>query len=482
MLMTSQVDHERHGLEQEAVRAWHELFRFTRQSVRTVVAQVVRDGAEVLADEFYQRMMADSRATRFLDQERVQTRLRSSMRRWMVELFGTLADDEIPVAIRRQIEVGVVHARIRLPIDLISAGIRVLKRGIRRRLDFAPLDSSDRLVALLYISDLLHLADSLMNQGYLHNTQDVVRNDEAYRLVAQRKSSTVELTRQRAALSEWAESVLMSVWESGGGTPPQPLRDTAFGIWMHHKGPVFFGQDSEFQALREAIDIMDLQLLPRLQAARGQQDRLEPTIGSIRKLLDMIRFRMNELFAGMALRDEGLDTETQLPDRQYLPAILSRTMQTHLDNGRPCCLLLIEIGLAGVAEPVQAGLTARVMHTAAHILTECVRTTDHVFRFAERQFMVVAVETPRVSANQLGSQISEQLRHGLQSMYVNGSITPASPSVHIGVCEYDRHPDYQYFIQRCVDALAKAVARSRGKRSLPESLVQTARANAQPEH
>ena len=44
----------------------------------------------------------------------------------MTELFATLDDTAIGAAIQRQIEVGIVHARIRLPIDLIPAGIRVL--------------------------------------------------------------------------------------------------------------------------------------------------------------------------------------------------------------------------------------------------------------------------------------------------------------------------------------------------------------------
>ena len=39
---------------------------------------------------------------------------------------------------------------------------------------------------------------------------------------------------------------------------------------------------------------------------------------------------------------------------------------------------------------------------------------------------------------------------------VQGSWTPVNPNVFIGVAEYDRHPDYQYFIQRAETALAEA--------------------------
>jgi Protoglobin len=170
----------------EAARAWQDLLAVTPPKVRQVVADVVRDGAVTLTEEFYARMLRSERATHFLDQERVQKRLMASLQRWMTDLFEVEVDLE--VAIGRQIEVGVVHARIRLPIDLIPAGIRILKRGIRRRIDFAPLDTSDRLLALVYVSDLLHLADGLMNQAYFHDAQEVVRNDEAYRLVMQKRS------------------------------------------------------------------------------------------------------------------------------------------------------------------------------------------------------------------------------------------------------------------------------------------------------
>ncbi|HEY9096756.1 MAG TPA: protoglobin domain-containing protein, partial [Hydrogenophaga sp.] len=121
-------------MELEALRSWRELLSATPRHVREAVAAVVREGSEPLADEFYKRMLRNERAGRFLDQAQVQKRLRASMRRWMTELFATLDDGNIVPAIGRQIEVGEVHARIRLPVDLISSGIYVLKKGIRRRL------------------------------------------------------------------------------------------------------------------------------------------------------------------------------------------------------------------------------------------------------------------------------------------------------------------------------------------------------------
>lgn len=447
MVDTSEV------MEAESVKAWQDVLVATPLPVRRVVAEVVKDGAPALTDEFYDRMLRNERARNFLDQEQVSKRLRASLRRWMTELFDTEAD--MQQTIRRQVEVGAVHARIRLPIDLIPAGIRVLKRGIRRRIDFTALDAGERLLALVYVSDLLHLADGLMNQAYFHDAQDVVRNDEAYRLVTQKRSASFERARQRAALSEWAETLLLSVWQQR----PRALtglRDSEFGIWMHHKGQMLFGQSDDFRSILDSIRTMDEQLLPSLLDSVQQRERAEAAIDAIKQLLDLIRFKLNELFDHSIAQDDGLDIETQLPDRRYLPAILGSEMRAHQTSGKGCCVLLIEVQLPSFKGAAASGSRSRMLQAAVATLADCIRTSDHLFRFDEQRFLLVAVECDRAKATRLANTICEELRNTLQSGNVQGHWTPVPSDVCIGIAEFDRHPDYQYLIQRAETALAEA--------------------------
>lgn len=456
----SPVDAE-NAMADEAVRAWQDLLAVTPLSVRQAVAKVVKDGAETLTEEFYDRMMRSERASRFLDQERVQKRLRASLRRWMTDLFEV--DVDLAQGIRRQIEVGAVHARIRLPIDLIPSGIRILKRGIRRRIDFAPLDPAERLLALVYVSDLLHLADGLMNQAYFQDAQDVVRNDEAYRLVTQKRSASFERARQRAALSEWAESLLLAVWSQTASRGYPRLRDSEFGIWLHHKGSILFGDSEDFRSLIESINTMDHSLLPRLTDASQDRQRVDAAITAIKQLLDLIRFKLNELFENTGSQDDGLDIETQLPDRRYLPAILANEMRTHLDSGRPCCLMLIEVQLPAFKGQPSSGTRSRLLQVAVHTLVDCARTSDHLFRFDEQRFLLIAVECDRAKATALANAITEELRNALQAGNIQGSWTPVQSTIAIGIAEYDRHPDYQYLIQRAETALAEASTSTRAR-------------------
>jgi diguanylate cyclase len=450
-------------MENEAIRAWRELFSVTAQPIREAVAHVVREGADTLTEDFYSRMQNHARAASLLEQERVQRRLRASLRQWMIDLFGTLEVEHILPSIRRQIEVGAVHARIRLPIDLIPSGIRLLKRGIRRRIDFTPLDASDRLIAQIYVSDLLHLADGLMNLAYFRDTQEVVRNDEAYRLMAHKRSASFERARQRAALSEWAEALLISVWTQQQAGAGAGLRDSEFGIWMHHKGAVMFEDTTDFRDIVDAIDTMDHQLLPRLREARDDRGRTDASIGAIKQLLDLIRYKLNDLFESSLGKDDGLDQETQLPDRRYLPAILRREMRAHLDSGRPFCLLLIEVHFPSLKEHQSSGTHQRLLQAAVEAVAECTRTTDHLFRYNEHRLLLLAVECDRRKAGDLAASVTEKLRNAVNTGNVQGRWTPVSPSVCIGIAEYDRHPDFQYFIQRVETALSEASMTQRSK-------------------
>ena len=449
-------------MELEALRRWQELLTATPRPVREAVATVVREGSEPLADEFYKRMLRNARAGQFLDQAQVQKRLRASMRRWMTELFATFDVDDIACAIGRQIEVGEVHARIRLPVDLISSGIHVLKKGIRRRLDFAPLDTAQRMQALVFVSDLLHLADSLMNQAYFRDVQTVVRNDEAYRLITQRRSSSHERTRQRAALSEWAESLWMAAWEPLQ-RKVEPLRDSEFGIWMHHKGAVLFNQSHEYRALIEAIQTMDTKLLPNLEAAGGHRHLADRAIHAIKNQLELIRYQLRELFDQVSDQDDGLDNETQLPDRRYLPAILNREMRHHTESGRSLCLAMIDIRFPTLQGATTDGSRNRLLQQAVETMVEHKRTTDHLFRYDDSRFLWIAVESPRERVGELATTLMEKLLHRLNTGNIQGSWTPIHPRVAIGIAEFDRHPDYLYFIQRVETALSESAA-SLGRR------------------
>lgn len=440
---------------QEALRAWGDILANTPVHIRATVQSVVESQAQVLSDRFYESLQDSPRSGQFLDPMVVEVRLRHSMRLWLTELFCMAPEGGLEAAVERQRRIGALHARIRLPIDLMAMGMRVLQRSIRAALSQTSLDSSEQLLAQLFVSDLLHLADGLMNQAYFHDTRWLAHRDEAYKAISQRRSASYERARQRAALSEWAESALMSVWTRERPAQVCRLRDSDFGVWLHHKGAMLFGDSPELRELIESVDTMDNTLLPRLKDKDAGEAR-QRAVMAIKALLDLIRLLVSELFDRALSLDDGLDVETHLPDRRYLPVILGSEMRNHTHSGRPCCLLMLQVRLPALDSVSATGSRQRWLEAAAGVLARCARSSDHLFRYDEDRFLLLAVECDRSRAMALADDIASELGNTMQAANVQGSWTPTPAGVKIGIAEYDRHPDYRYFIQRAESALAQA--------------------------
>lgn len=448
------------AMTQEAVLAWQGILQATPPHVRSAVQRSVEAHGEALATEFYEHLLSSARSGQFLDNELIQNRLRHSMRHWLIELFSVSMPDELPAAVDRQIAIGAMHARIRLPIDLIPMGVRVLKRSVRRDLAQSALTAPESVLAQLFVSDLLHLADGLMSQAYFHDVQLMAHRDEAYKAITQRRSASYERTRQRAALSEWAEEVFMSGWAHGQARMPSHLRDSEFGVWLHHKGVVLFGDSPEMGALIESIDLMDSTLLPRLMEGVHDRQRASASMVAIKALLDLIRMQLSDLFEHILSHDDGFDEETHLPDRRFVPVVLSTEMVKHTQGHLNCGLLMIEIGTPTLNAMDSTGSRQRLMEKAANILQRQIRSCDHLFRYDDNRFLLLAVESPDSRVRALAEGLHAELRNAIQAANVQGSWTPVPTDVAIGVALYDHHPDYRYFVQRAEAALAQARSKS----------------------
>ena len=58
----------------------------------------------------------------------------------------------------------------------------------------------------------------------------------------------------------------------------------------------------------------------------------------------------------------------------------------------------------------------------------------------------------------MAHRVAEEVSAALQAFNRQGHWTPIQTGVCIGVAEYDRHPDYMYFLQRAEAALQVAKA------------------------
>lgn len=441
------------ALNEETLRAWSELRGSTPQDVRLAVAELVRKYSGELTDEFYEHMLSHAMASKFLDLHLVNERLRGAMHDWLVALFSV--EKSLPDVIHLQEVVGKAHARIRVPMEMIQSGVRLLRAGMRHRVSLLDMDMQVRDQVREYVSDLFCLAGGAMTLAYLTSAQEALRNEVSYRLVTQKRSLSFERVRQRAALSEWAETTFLST-SSRLRRPLPRLRDSEFGVWVHHKGTMLFGENADLRSVFDLIEDMDGRLLPLLQPGGAREHEVDATVESIKQLLNLIRLKLGEMFDQLGAQDEGLDLETQLPDRRYLQAVLSNELRAHNEENKVCSLLIVEIDAAEHQGAQDAGSRSRLLRSVATVIADCSGTGDQLFRFDERRFLLIAVECDRAGAARMAHRIAEEVNGALHALAVHGTWAPSRMGVRIGVAEYDRHPDYLYFLQRAEAALQTA--------------------------
>lgn len=442
------------GPVREAGLAWRKILGATPAEVAQAVSGLIASGSPSIADEHYEVMLSHDRARDFLDHEIVNQRLHRAMQRWLARTFGTLRGEDVAATVAHHVEVGELHARIRLPPDLMSVAVRVLKEAVLRRVFQALPDPAQRLAAALYVNDVIHLADSVMNCAYVATLQRSVRNDEAYRAVALRHDAALERERQRAALSEWAQKFPFAIGRRSRREQALRLGQSEFALWLKHKAQVLFEGMPDVQHVHDAIAHVDEVLIPQLMAPDLPEDRMERLVEALEQQMELIRYLVGDLFERLSQVEHGRDSVTRLFNRRYLHSILSRELEEHRRNAQPFCIMMV--GVDGLASLAGDGETRNlVLQRAALALQGAVRSGDHAFRYGEDEFVVIAVESNERDA----AWTAERIRSDVRAQTVVGGGGSEAVRISIGLAIYDGHPDYHYLLDRGQEALTLARAR-----------------------
>ncbi|TIC85358.1 diguanylate cyclase [Crenobacter intestini] len=432
---------------------WLRLIGETPPPLRALIRALAETHRAALADHFYRHMLATDEGRQFLDHDTVNTRLRHSMQHWLVELFRCDGEADIDAAIAHQRHVGEVHARIHLPVHLMTRGARQLRQQLYRLLAAQDLPRQALTRAHAYVCETIDLAMELMNAAYTRSTARQTRTEEAYRHYALGQNLSLERERQRASLLDWSQNVLFSLHLHDASAPLPSLGRSEFGMWLSHKAEVIFERSDELEQIEAQLERVDSIVLPRLQqAADAGQRRLRSR--ELQETLDEIHFLLGTLFDRHVEVENGRDALTRLLNRRFLPAVLSREIQLHQRSQQQFGVLLIDLDHFKAINDTHGHEGGdRVLQQAAQLITACVRAGDFVFRYGGEEVLVVLVELGHDDL----MRIAETLRGRFEAQaftVTNG--LEIRVSVSIGVALHDGHPDYQYLIGRADDALYRA--------------------------
>ncbi|WP_303749385.1 GGDEF domain-containing protein [Stenotrophomonas pigmentata] len=450
--------------------AWKQSLTAAGADASHVLASLADAHAAELAAHFYKVMMNDARASRSMSHDQVRVRLQPAMQRWVRDLLrATPADVEQLIANQRVI--GDVHARVGIPVDLVTRGTRVLKQRLFQLIGEQAGHGETAHAAIASLTASFDIALEGMTLAYSNARERSSRTDAAYRLFSLVQNVSTERERQRALLLDWENTLLYALAAQGDLGSFQTLARSEFGLWFNHKGIPSFGESTETRQISGLVDEVDQLLEHTLQqdstpAARSAQlQDVRSKVSQIRTLLGMLFERIGEL-------DAGCDALTNLLNRRFLPTVLRREIELAEKSGDSFAVLLLDLDhFKAINDEHGHEAGDRALQHVAGILTQFTRGSDYVFRYGGEEFVVVLVAVEDHQAMVIADGLCRRIVDSPVTL-ADGHLLPISAS--IGVALYDGHPDYERVMARADAAMYQAKKQGRNRVVLGSDTLPTA--------
>jgi diguanylate cyclase len=452
---------------------WQNTRNETKVQARALLSSILHSNADDLVGVFYSAFLADDEASTFLSHSVVQQRLSGSLKNWLLELIDVDPAAGLEGFDERQRKIGEIHARIKIPIHLVMAGATLLKSAVSEQILRSDVNQSTAATAVNLLGEIVDYAIRQMSQAYVTGVARRAETDEAYRLVSLGQDVSIEREVQRAALMEWSQSVLFSLFDAGNGPPLERISRSEFGLWLRHRAGMMFQGASALHTIEDATLEIDNVLLPQVQDARlSKNERLHQAVGRLQTKTEEIKFLLGELFQTIIGIENARDPLTKALNRRFLSSILSREIAFANSAGTALTLLMIDVDhFKGINDKWGHSTGDMVLRQVAEIIMDNVRTSDFVFRYGGEEFLIALVET----AEDRGVEIAERIRQEFVSRSLQlpegGTL---NSTVSIGVAAHRGHPDYAYLIDIADKALyrAKSAGRNRTEIGMPAGSLQ----------
>lgn len=413
--------------------------------------------ASGIADKFYSDMMESEEARSFLSHSLVNTRLRHTMADWIGDLLSPRSKDGIAAHIERQHVVGVVHARINIPMGLVNHGLSIIKQELGDILLNADLPAKKLGTAFMVVNEVLDQAISLINESYLGDMVTNQRHEQSLRLHVLSRDVPLECERVRSGLFDWLRNTLTLLHQNNthNEVTLNSLKHSEVGMWVQHKAELMFPGHKEVEDLHEILDKLDM------EASKACKSRDESTSESFQTSL----LRLNELTsdAGWLLsnlterslqQEDGRDPLTRVLNRRYLPIIMQRETELSIKHQAPYSALMVDLDhFKKVNDKFGHPGGDAILRQFSEVLLGSVRASDFVFRMGGEEFLVVLVNIDSGQA----WHVAENLRKAVECREYQIDGEPSFKlTVSIGVATHDGHPDYAHVLDAADDALYKA--------------------------
>lgn len=437
---------------------WARTSETDQTEARDMLTGIISDNAEFLVSRFYSTFLTHPEASAFLSHSVVSERLSHSLHNWLLDLIQFNPQGDATEFDERQVQIGEVHARLKIPNHLVMEGMTLLKTEISVKISELGLDAAKTMQVIVLLGEIIDYAMRQMTAAYLVDTTRRVQTDEAFRLFSLGQDINLERETQRAALMEWSQSVLFALLGHGNNTAAAPLSSSPFGLWVRHRAAVLFQGASYLERIEDLMRVIDGEVLSLV--AENQPS----AVVELHRRIDEMKFLLSELFQAAGTMENGRDPLTRALNRRFLPSVLGREITLAKTGHIPLSVLMVDIDHFKAVNDAHGHSTGDlVLGRTAEILLASIRKSDFVFRYGGEEFLIVLVETTKKDAGKIAEHIRQTVQNSPISLPDGSGI---SITLSIGVAEYEGHPDYQYMINAADKALYSAKKSGRNRIAL----------------
>ena len=287
---------------------WVNLLERTDEHIRLIAADVGKNHARLLSQEFYTVVLTDSQAAEFLSNEQVERQLKAALARWIAEVLACQIDD-VERLIEVQQTIAAVHARIGISVELVEMGFRVLKKLLYPVINSADYAPAEKLQVYHFTINSIDLAMEVMSRAFSFTEHNASKEDENYRIFSLLENAEEEKERQIASLLAWEIDLVYRIVLDADLGNSLSLSQADFGLWFNHKGRHYFSGIAEAGHISRLIQDIDEVFRNTRETTKALSNRSLRTkfLIQLRKNVSQISTLLRELFENIAaVHGEGL--------------------------------------------------------------------------------------------------------------------------------------------------------------------------------
>nr|CRH05184.1 Putative Diguanylate cyclase yddV [Candidatus Magnetococcus massalia] len=443
-------------MESKDIQLLRELLTSLDDDVRCLIHGVISPKANQIAQSFYEKMLSHPESARFLTHEKVDTHLKRTMTIWIQQLVSCQDDGQIEPFIHHQIEIGDKHARINIPLVVMTMGTMVLKQALFRLILESDIPGEKMADAIILLDQLIDLSMAVMNRVYISDMMTDAKDQQALKLQSLGIDMALQTEGLRSSLFDWHRQVLGLLMDVELTVEQMPsIRRTNFGLWVLHKGELLFPGSEEIENLKDVVKQIDESFKAAFKIrSDGWTETMRDHLHEIDHQVTRATTVLDTMTQRTMAMEGGRDPLTKLFNRRFLRTILQREVRSSINSEEQFAIMLIDLDhFKQINDQHGHDAGDAVLRQLAEILVSTIRAGDFAFRYGGEEFLVVinAVKLPTAE------MVAEKIRATIASHpFAIGSDTPLHVTASIGVALYDGHPDYHEVISQSDTAVYQA--------------------------